>query len=161
MGSKKTKKRNKKSVLNGKPSKKKKFILPKIFMSLDAMESIRTEALKYGQFETGGLLLGEKIIVKDDYTLLVKKATGPGKNSEHGAHYFKPNNDYYKDVMLKELYRNSLIYVGEWHQHPGMFDQPSCTDLGTMKEITKDDNTKDELAIIATTPHPNEKSITG
>ena len=107
------------------------------------------------------LLLGEKIIVKDDYALLVKKATGPGKKSEHGTHYFKPNLDHYKDVMLKELYRNSLIYVGEWHKHPGMFDQPSCTDLETMKQITEDDNTKDVLAIIATTPHPNEKSIAG
>ena len=62
----KTNKRKKKSELNGKPSKRKKFILPKIFISIDAMESIRSEALKYGQFETGGLLLGEKTIVKDN-----------------------------------------------------------------------------------------------
>ena len=155
----KTNKRKKKSELNGKPSKRKKFILPKIFISIDAMESIRSEALKYGQFETGGLLLGEKTIVKDNYSILVKKATGPGDNSEHGTHYFKPNKEYYQDVLLQELYRNSLVYIGEWHKHPGSFDQPSCTDLETMKQITEDENSKDCLAIIATTPDYDDKQV--
>jgi len=157
----KTKKRIKKSKLNGQPSKRKPFILPKIFMSLDAMESIRSEALKYGQFETGGLILGEKTMVRGAYSIMVKKATGPGDKSEHGTHYFKPNNEYYQDVLRQELYRNSLIYIGEWHKHPGSFDQPSCTDLDTMKQITQDENTKDVLAIIATTPEPTEKQSLG
>jgi integrative and conjugative element protein (TIGR02256 family) len=155
----KTKKVNKKSKLNGKPSKKKKFIIPKIFIDADALESIRKETLKFGQFETGGLLLGEKIMVKNDYSIILKKATGPGENSEHGTHYFKPNRDYYKKVLLQELYRNSIIYLGEWHKHPGSFDQPSCTDLETMKEITEDENSKDVLAIIATTPDYDDRKV--
>ena len=156
---KRTKKKNRQD--NSNIISTKKFILPKIYVSLSAMECIRSEAIKYGQYETGGLLMGEKIMLKDDYSIFLKKATGPGSMSEHGTHYFKPNLDFYKDEMSKELYRNGLIYIGEWHKHPGMFDEPSCTDLETMKQITEDDNTKDVVAIIATTPHIDERDITG
>ena len=155
----KSKKTKKRSVV--KKVRTRNFIIPKLFVSTDTLEAIRTEALNYGQFETGGLLMGEKMKIKGDYSILIKKATGPGANSEHGTHYFKPNNDHYKNELRKELYRNSLIYIGEWHKHPGMFDQPSCTDLETMKAITQDDNTKDVVAVIATTPHPEEKNLTG
>ena len=140
---------------------KRTFIMPKVYVSLSVMETIRSESILYGQFETGGLLLGEKIKINDEYMIFIKKATGPGNNSEHGTHFFKPNIDYYKEEMMKELYRNSLVYVGEWHKHPGMFDEPSCTDLETMKEITNDNNSKDVLAIIATTPSKNEQNDIG
>lgn len=157
----KAQKTKRKKINKSKSVSRKRFIIPKIYVSMSTMETIRTEALKYGQFETGGLLLGEKIVIKDDYSIFVKKATGPGNMSEHGTHFFKPDMNYYKDEMSRELYRNSLIYIGEWHKHPGMFDQPSCTDLETMKKITEDDNSKDVLAIIATTPRHDEKDITG
>ena len=57
------------------------------------------------------------------------------------------------------MHRNGIIYLGEWHKHPGSFDQPSCTDLETMKKITEDENSKDVIAIIATTPNSEQKQI--
>ena len=51
--------------------------------------------------------------------------------------------------MRNDLYLNGLIYIGEWHKHPGLFDQPSAIDLQMMKGITSDDLTKDVITAIS------------
>ena len=58
----KSKKTKKRSVV--KKVRTRNFIIPKLFVSTDTLEAIRTEALNYGQFETGGLLMGEKMVIK-------------------------------------------------------------------------------------------------
>ena len=47
---------------------KRTFIMPKVYVSLSVMETIRSESILYGQFETGGLLLCEKIKINDAST---------------------------------------------------------------------------------------------
>jgi len=131
------------------------FIIPKVMVTPDVINMIKDETLKYGSFETGGLLIGEKSMLNNEYNIVIKKATGPGTKSEHSPHNFLPDVEHYQKEMRTELYRNGIIYVGEWHKHPGAFDQPSMTDLDTMKEITSDDNTKDVIAVIATKPSLN------
>ena len=131
------------------------LIIPKVMVAPDVVNMIKEETLKYGSFETGGLLIGEKSMMNNEYSIVVRKATGPGNKSQHSTHNFIPDVEHYQSEMRTELYRNGIIYVGEWHKHPGAFDQPSGTDLDTMKQITSDDNTKDVLAVIATKPGYN------
>ena len=131
------------------------LIIPKVMVAPDVVNMIKEETLKYGSFETGGLLIGEKSMMNNEYSIIVRKATGPGNKSQHSTHNFIPDVEHYQSEMRTELYRNGIIYVGEWHKHPGAFDQPSGTDLDTMKQITSDDNTKDVLAVIATKPEYN------
>ena len=135
---------------NNKPVKE--LLIPKVMVTPSVIDTIKKETLKYGSFETGGLLIGEKALLNDEYVITVKKATGPGNNSQHSTHQFIPDIAHFKKEMRTELYRNGIIYLGEWHKHPGSFDEPSMTDLNTMKEITRDDNTKDIIAVIATKP---------
>ena len=130
-------------------------IIPKIMVAPDVINTIKEETLKYGSFETGGLLIGEKSLMNDEYSIIVKKATGPGNNSQHSTHNFIPDVEHYQSEMRTELYRNGIVYIGEWHKHPGSFDEPSGTDLNTMKQITSDDNTKDVLIVISTRPEAN------
>ena len=135
-------------------SKNKSFkpLIPRVLVTPEVTAKIRQTAMSSGSFETGGLLLGEKKIIDGQYSFIIRKTTGPGVNAEFSTHHFIPDVDFYKQELKSELYLNGLIYLGEWHKHPGSFDQPSCTDLETMKDITEDDQTKDLVAIIATTP---------
>jgi len=130
-------------------------IRPLVQVDPSVYGDIRKITLKSGKNETGGLLLGEKKLCGDSYLILIKKATGPGANAEFSPSHFSPDIDYYKSKMRFQLYRNGLVYVGEWHKHPGSFDQPSFTDLNTMKEITSNENTKDVVTIITTVSSSN------
>lgn len=132
-------------------------LIPRVLIAPEVATKIRQTAIASGRFETGGLLLGEKKIINSEYAFIIRKATGPGSNAEFSSHHFKPDVDYYKEELRKELHLNGLIYLGEWHKHPGSFDEPSCTDLETMKDITSDDQTKDLVAIIATTLYQTRK----
>ena len=158
MAKKKTKRKIKKlheasskCTVQGKP----KFPEPIIRVTPQVLQKIRDITVNAGQFETGGLLLGDKKGDRDEYIISIKKATGPGEKAEFSNHHFKPDMDSYKNELKAELHLNGLVYLGEWHKHPGAFDTPSCTDLETMQDITEEDDTKDLVAIIATTPEQN------
>ena len=129
-----------------------RHLVPRILVAPEVTVKIRQIALSSGKYETGGLLLGEKKKVAGQYAFIVKKATGPGARAEFSTHHFIPDTDFYKSELKSELHLNGLIYLGEWHKHPGAFDSPSCKDLETMKEIASNDNTKDLMAIIVTMP---------
>ena len=45
------------------------------------MDTIRDITTNAGQFETGGLFLGEKSIIDGVYTITIKRATGPGQKN--------------------------------------------------------------------------------
>ena len=117
---------------------------PKVFAD------IRKFTLRSGTNETGGLLLGKKIKTNNKYVISIQKATGPGLNADVGTYHFSPDIKHYKNEMRSELYMNGLIYIGEWHKHPGSFDRPSSTDLKTMRKITSDRTNKDMIVVIAT-----------
>ena len=113
------------------------------------MDTIRDITTNAGQFETGGLFLGEKSIIDGVYTITIKRATGPGQKAEFSEHHFIPDKNYYKEQMRNELYLNGITYIGEWHKHPGQFDSPSMVDLQTMKDITSEETTKDLVTAIS------------
>ena len=124
--------------------------VPTLVISPEILDIVRDTTINAGQFETGGLFLGEKAIIDGVYTIFIKKATGPGQRAEFSEHHFIPDRDHYQEQMRASLYLNGLVYIGEWHKHPGQFDRPSMVDLQTMKEITNEDTTKDIVTAIST-----------
>ena len=162
----KMKKRNKKqdqkisSNLNieSKSDNQKNIMRPKLIVDPEVFQHIRKNTLLSGQFETGGLLLGEKKMIGNHYTIIIKKATKSGANAEYSTHHFNTDTEHDQKERRRELFLNGLKYIGEWHKHPGDFDQPSGKDLQTMKEITADGHTKDFISVITTTvPHANDE----
>jgi|TARA_B100001971_G_scaffold214107_1_gene249787 integrative and conjugative element protein (TIGR02256 family) len=127
------------------------LIVPKVLITPNVQETIQNECCLTGQFETGGLLLGERKKVSGRYTLIIRVATGPGDLAVHGYDYFIPDVDHYKKELRFFLYQHGLVYLGEWHKHPGMFNSPSCTDMDTMREIVNGDESEDLIVGIATT----------
>jgi integrative and conjugative element protein (TIGR02256 family) len=135
---------------------KSKLPEPIIRVSPQVFQTIRDITVDAGPFETGGLLLGEKKYVGNEYIITIKKATGPGEKAQFSTHHYNPDIDHYREELLNELYLNGLVYIGEWHKHPGSFNEPSYTDLNTMIEITNDDQTKDIISAITTVVDVND-----
>jgi len=135
---------------------KSKLPEPIIRVSPLVFQTIRDITVDAGPFETGGLLIGEKKYVGNEYIITIKKATGPGEKAQFSTHHYNPDIDHYREELLNELYLNGLVYIGEWHKHPGSSNEPSYTDLNTMIEITSDDQTKDIISAITTVVDVND-----
>jgi molybdopterin/thiamine biosynthesis adenylyltransferase/proteasome lid subunit RPN8/RPN11 len=125
--------------------------LPMVLISPEVFRTIRQKSVLAGQCETGGLLLGSRQSVKGEKSFIINLATGPGKRAKHSISSFIPDVEYYKKEMKFFLYQHGLIYLGEWHKHPGQLHVPSCTDLETMKQITLEQDLQDILVGISTT----------
>ena len=94
--------------------------------------------------ETSGLLLGK---ISDEEYLITEVSDG-GKNEKRSALSVSPDKDYF-DQRIEEAERRGLVYLGEWHKHPGALTHPSSGDISTVKNIfEKCHNLKDFLMFI-------------
>lgn len=111
-----------------------KCIEKKIILKI--LDSCITEIEKYCQnlaFETSGLLLG-KIIDEKEYVIL--EVSDGGKNERRSWASVTPDKDYF-DHKIEDAERRGLVYLGEWHKHPGYITHPSGGDNQTIKAIFK------------------------
>ena len=58
-------KTKKKVTVNSQP-KRERFIIPRVLVTPEVIEEMKNETLRYGSFETGGLLMGEKIVIENN-----------------------------------------------------------------------------------------------
>lgn len=86
-------------------------------------------------FETGGILAG---YWANAHEVVISAASGPGPNSMHLSHRFKPDSEY-QEVWISNRYaqtRGVETYLGDWHTHPGATAAiPSWTDRVTARRI--------------------------
>lgn len=81
--------------------------------------------------ETGGILIGR---YKEENVAEIIKITGPTSDSKKDrANFFRGTKGINK--LLKELWKEGLYYLGEWHFHPNGVFVPSRIDVQTMKSI--------------------------
>lgn len=99
---------------------------------LDFMQALIRENPKV---ETGGVLAG---YVEANGSIVITNASEPGPNA------IKSSRKFEKDVafcqsFLDKLYLDSnkkIVYVGEWHSHPSVSNQPSGTDIKSLSAIS-------------------------
>ncbi len=105
----------------------------------DAYDLIKNLAKESNDIETGGILIG----TYDSKGLyLVQRATGPGPNAVRTAAAFEKDVEYCQNQLAKitqELGEDAL-YLGEWHYHPTISNEPSGTDIKSLMEIAEQDN---------------------
>lgn len=97
---------------------------------------IAAEIKKYGDVETGGILLGTYV----DNEIHIIKATDGGSKAIREPYYFKADADYV-EMLIDMEYANSggvIVYIGEWHTHPQIYPTPSELDLISLQEIVAD-----------------------
>lgn len=93
---------------------------------------------KHSPNEYGGIMVGyyseDKKSAFFEHTLLPQKYESSRFKFERGSEGLKEE--------LTKLYEQTppLIYIGEWHTHPGNPPIPSKTDLNAITEIVNDEN---------------------
>ena len=115
-----------------------------ILMAESVVNKIRFAAHSSGKKETGGILVGTLLELKElERTvklLVVTHCTLPGKKAKREPYFFDRDIKYCSR-LLKEYHRESkgaLNYVGEWHSHPSESVLPSPLDDSSLFKISKD-----------------------
>lgn len=105
----------------------------RIWLLPEAEHVIRSEAARYPDDETGGLLLG----YRTGTGTVIVDAVGPGPAATRTPKFFHPD-DPWQQEQLAEKYRASgrlHTYLGDWHTHPHGIARPSRTDRRTLTRI--------------------------
>jgi proteasome lid subunit RPN8/RPN11 len=118
-----------------------KFIdnIRNLFLVLEdaVIDAISKQAIISYPNETGGFLVGKYI--NDCRTALVTDLVLPLK-SESGPMSYKRDTDG-MDCLWDELYKDGLIYLGEWHSHPDSsasysnMDKQALTNIATSTTV--------------------------
>jgi proteasome lid subunit RPN8/RPN11 len=95
-------------------------------MSGSALKTIRNETIRAGFRETGGGLFGHEN--RGRFTAL--EATGPGPHYDASGIHFTPNTELLHR-QIDDAEHRGLVYLGEWHRHPGSLTVPSNGDMLT------------------------------
>jgi integrative and conjugative element protein (TIGR02256 family) len=90
----------------------------------------------WSPLETGGILLG---YFDDNFRhATVIEASRPPLDSRHGKSFFYRGTKGIKAVLDWGKSQNPrLVYVGEWHSHPGGIAIPSNTDISQLKDFAR------------------------
>lgn len=88
--------------------------------------------------ETGGTLVG---VYEDGNRIArIERVIAANQSATRQRYKFVRPSDY-EDRQLGKIYQQSkgrLLYLGEWHSHPGGPAMPSGTDIATMVSLARD-----------------------
>ncbi len=106
----------------------------RLVLAKSAYQTVVSDCLRHADTEIGGVLPGQRL--GDEYVVPFSISAGP--RAKKSAVRFSPDSDW-QQVLLDYLYaRFGTDYVGDWHRHPGLHDQPSTHDLRTARRIVTD-----------------------
>ena len=97
------------------------------------VQEIRKQALEAFPNEMGGFLVGQ--YSADNSTAIVSLVLSPAKITS-GPTYFQRETDGMESVWDK-LYKEDLVYLGEWHSHPNGSSMYSATDKEALTNIAR------------------------
>ncbi len=126
----------------------------KFKVSLGVEAKIERALRQSGDFETGGILIGNKI--EDNSFEIVDVSVSNEDNKYSIASFIRGIKK--SDMLLRKHYkRKSGYYIGEWHSHPKFSLSPSRQDIATMFGILADDNYGVSFSILMITKMNNDK----
>jgi integrative and conjugative element protein (TIGR02256 family) len=107
------------------------------WLSLLARDAILEEAIRAGEVETGGVLLG--YWGTKPVEPVICAVTGPGPRAKHSPTRFRPDYAFHQHEIAR-IYRESkrtIVYLGDWHSHPGGTGDLSARDVRTLARISR------------------------
>lgn len=97
------------------------------------IQAIQKQALVAFPDETGGFLLGK--YSDNNHSAIVSLVLSPLKSTS-GPMFFQRETDGMEGIWDK-LYKEGLIYLGEWHSHPNGSATYSVTDKKALANIAQ------------------------
>ena len=115
-----------------------------IEMQASVFNQIQLQAESEYPNENGGMLVGR--YSEDRHTVYIEKVVVPAEKLT-GRTTFMRNTKGLENIW-KQLAKEGLRYVGEWHSHPNGSTQYSSTDLAAMVDIEKEVSIENPLLLI-------------
>lgn len=106
-----------------------------IWLSVDAVSVMLSAAARAGRQETGGVIIGH--YGTEGWVADIVEATPKPPRSQAGSNWFQRSASGLAE-LLKDRWKRSLHYLGEWHFHPGALPSPSASDVRAMQKIARD-----------------------
>lgn len=87
--------------------------------------------------ETGGVLLGYHVSRTDE--IVVTDVVGPGPKAQHETRRFVPDSAYQETEIASRYERSGrlIVYLVDWHSHPGSGPYLSGKDRRTLRTIAR------------------------
>lgn len=88
-----------------------------VWLSGQALSSLKDEADRRYSLETGGVLVG---YWSDAVTVVVTEFVGPGPASVHRRYSYEHDHEWEASQIAIHYHRSgrSHVYIGDWHTHP-------------------------------------------
>lgn len=101
-----------------------------VTFSDDVLEHFSRQRQSSNRHEAGGQLFAHLAKGRVD----VLRATGPDSSSRRGRFWFIPSR-WHEQREIRQMHRDGLHYVGDWHTHPEARPTPSAKDIGTIADV--------------------------
>lgn len=108
---------------------------PKVWISSNSLDRIRSLYTEFLPNEVGGVLLGYWL--RGEGQIVIEDVTGPGPNAKHCRNRYSPDHEH-DQKLIDEKYKESerkITYLGDWHTHPFSSPGLSHLDKTTLKKI--------------------------
>lgn len=105
-----------------------------MLLAKSAYRAIESDCLVHGPNESGGVLPGRKM----GEEFIVPFSIGAGPRAARTPVHFSPDSSRQQVVLDFLFERFAVDYLGDWHRHPGAYDQPSEHDVRTARRIVTD-----------------------
>lgn len=109
---------------------------------------MQSEADRCAPLETGGILMGRWATPTRVEVLM---HIGPGPNAFHGPVGFSPDQAF-QELQVADVFnktRGEILYLGDWHSHPGSEAFLSKKDRSTLARITMSEEAQAPQALMA------------
>lgn len=102
----------------------------------DALESFKQYQQKNGEFESGGILVGEVYLRKNKVIVRQIIVSKKAKRSLFGVNVDKVEMQYeLEKIRINTNYQ--YYYIGDWHTHPEQHPTPSIVDNISYKKTVR------------------------
>ena len=127
--------------------------IPQISFLKSALEEMHSFVEESANTETGGLLLGKVCRYKTGHSCIITTVTGPGPNAVLSENCFLPDMEYYRKARVQNPH---LVYLGEWHKHPGDHNGYSYRDFCQVQEILDQEKRQEFLCSVCSVNEARE-----
>jgi hypothetical protein len=120
----------------------------------DVESKIEKALREYGDFESGGILIGKKV---EDNSFEIIDISISDEDNKYSIISFIRGVKKSDLLLRKHFKKKSGYYIGEWHSHPKFSLSPSHQDIATMVGILADDHYGVMFNILLITKLNNKK----
>lgn len=119
-----------------------------VWLAATALQAMKSEATHRAPKETGGVLLG--YWSNDALDVVITEVVGPGPEASHRRRSFVPDHHYHESEVARLYFESGrrVVYLGDWHSHPGGLLKLSAIDLMTQLRISRSVKARAPMALM-------------